>query len=44
LEIVCLDVGKDDTPDSGGWIEILDDGAVLTLNVKTTWREVEMTG
>lgn len=24
-EIVSLDVGKDDTPDSGGWIEILDD-------------------
>ena len=41
-EIVSLDVGKDDTPDSGGWIEILDDGAVLTLNAKTGWREVEI--
>ena len=41
-EIVSLDVGKDDTPDSGGWIEIMDDGAVLTLNAKTGWREVEI--
>ena len=41
-EIVSLDVRKDDTPDSGGWIEILDDGAVLTLNAKTGWREVEI--
>jgi len=41
-EIVSLDVGKDDTPDSGGWIEILDDGALLTLNAKTGWREVEI--
>jgi integrase len=41
-EIVSLDVGKDDTPDSGGWIEILEDGAVLTLNAKTGWREVEI--
>ena len=41
-EIVSLDVGKDDTPESGGWIEILQDGAVLTLNAKTGWREVEI--
>ena len=41
-EIVSLDHGKDDTPDSGGWIEILDDGALLTLNAKTGWREVEI--
>ncbi|MEO1638806.1 MAG: tyrosine-type recombinase/integrase [Pseudomonadota bacterium] len=41
-EIVSLDVGKDDTLDSSGWIEILDDGAVLTLNAKTGWREVEI--
>ena len=41
-EIVSLDVGKDDTPDSGGWIEILKDGALLTLNSKTGWREVEI--
>lgn len=41
-EIVSLDCGKDDTPDSGGWIEILDKGALLTLNAKTGWREVEI--
>lgn len=41
-EIVCLDTRQDDTPDSGGWIEILDEGAVLTLNAKTGWREVEI--
>ena len=41
-EIVSLDVGKDDTPDSGGWIEIMEDGALLTLNAKTGWREVEI--
>lgn len=41
-EIVSLDVHKDDTPDSGGWIEILDEGALLTLNAKTGWREVEV--
>lgn len=41
-EIVSLDVGKDDTPDSGGWVQILEDGALLTLNAKTGWREVEI--
>ena len=41
-EIVCLDVGKDDTPDSGGWVEIMEKGALLTLNAKTGWREVEI--
>lgn len=41
-EIVSLDVGQDDTTDSGGWIEILEDGAILTLNAKTGWREVEI--
>ncbi|WP_299793533.1 tyrosine-type recombinase/integrase [uncultured Marivita sp.] len=41
-EIVSLDVHKDDTPDSGGWIEIFDMGALLTLNAKTGWREVEI--
>jgi integrase len=41
-EIVSLDVHKDDTPDSGGWIEIMDRGALLTLNAKTGWREVEI--
>ena len=41
-EIVGLDRGKDDTQDSCGWIEILDDGALLTLRGKTGWREVEI--
>ena len=41
-EIVSLDHGRDDTPDSGGWIEVLDEGAVITLRGKTGWREVEV--
>lgn len=41
-EIVSLDHGKDDTPDSGGWVEILDGGALITLRGKTGWREVEI--
>jgi len=41
-EIVSLDVHKDDTPESGGWIEIVEKGALLTLNAKTGWREVEI--
>ena len=41
-EIVSLDHGKDDTPNSGGWIEIVDDGAILFLCGKTGWREVEI--
>lgn len=41
-EIVSLDHGKDDTPDSGGWVDILDDGALITLRGKTGWREVEI--
>jgi integrase len=41
-EIVALDHGKDDTPDSGGWVQVLDDGALITLRGKTGWREVEI--
>jgi len=41
-EIVSLDVHKDDTPDSGGWIDIFDKGVLLTVNAKTGWREVEI--
>lgn len=41
-EIVGLDVHKDDTPDSGGWIDFFDKGVLLTLNAKTGWREVEI--
>lgn len=41
-EIVSLDHGKDDTLGSGGWIEILSDGVLITLRGKTGWREVEV--
>ncbi len=41
-EIVALDHGKDDTPDSGGWIDVMDDGTLITLRGKTGWREVEI--
>jgi integrase len=41
-EIVSLDVHKDDTPDSGGWIDIMEQGVLLNLNAKTGWREVEI--
>ncbi|MEY8828324.1 tyrosine-type recombinase/integrase [Sedimentitalea sp. XS_ASV28] len=41
-EIVSLDFAKDDTPDSKGWVELFADGALLTLNAKTGWREVEV--
>ncbi|MEP2984697.1 hypothetical protein [Roseibium sp.] len=41
-EFISLDVHKDDTLDSGGWIEIFDKGALLTLNAKSGWREVEI--
>ncbi len=38
-EIVSLDHGKDD---SGGWVEMLDGGTLITLRGKTGWREVEI--
>jgi len=47
-EIVCLDHSRDDlgstdgAPDSRGWVEIEDDGAILVLRGKTGWREVEI--
>ncbi|TAG19931.1 MAG: integrase [Rhodobacterales bacterium] len=41
-EIVALDHSKDDTPGSGGWVEVLDGGALLRLRGKTGWREVEI--
>jgi len=41
-EIVGLDIRKDDTPDGRGWIDIFDNGVLLTLNTKTGWREVEI--
>ena len=47
-EIVCLDHSRDDlgstdsAPDSRGWVEIEDEGAILFLRGKTGWREVEI--
>ena len=41
-EIVSLDRHKDDTLDAGGWIDILEGGALITLRGKTGWREVEI--
>lgn len=41
-EIVGLDVGKNQTEDGRGWIEILDKGLIVTLRGKTGWREVEI--
>lgn len=41
-EIVSLDRNKDDTLVSGGWINVLDDGLLITLRGKTGWREVEI--
>jgi len=41
-EIVGLDLRRDDTEDSRGWVEILDMGMLVTLRGKTGWREVEI--
>jgi len=41
-EIVSLDHSRDDTPDSGGWVQVLDAGALITLRGKTGWRSVEI--
>jgi integrase len=41
-EIVGLDVGRDQTEDARGWVEILDKGLLVTLRGKTGWREVEV--
>ncbi|WP_113488182.1 tyrosine-type recombinase/integrase [Rhizobium cremeum] len=41
-EITGLDLGRDQTEDGRGWIEIHDKGALVTLRGKTGWREVEI--
>jgi len=41
-EIVGLDVGRDQTEDSSGWVEVLEKGMLVTLRGKTGWREVEI--
>jgi integrase len=41
-EIVGLDIGRDQTDDGRGWIEVFDKGALVTLRGRTGWREVEI--
>ncbi|MGL4242924.1 MAG: tyrosine-type recombinase/integrase [Beijerinckiaceae bacterium] len=41
-EITGLDCGPEETAGSGGWIEILDGGVLLTIRGKTGWRNVEI--
>jgi integrase len=41
-EITGLDLGRDQTEDGRGWIEVLDKGLLITLRGKTGWREVEV--
>ncbi|UPT92406.1 tyrosine-type recombinase/integrase (plasmid) [Bradyrhizobium barranii subsp. apii] len=41
-EIVGLDLHRDDTEDGRGWVEILDQGLIVTLRGKTGWREIEI--
>ena len=41
-EIVCLDINRDDTDEGKGWIEITEQGLILTFRSKTGWREVEI--
>lgn len=41
-EIVALDVGREQSEDGRGWVEILDKGMLVTLRSKTGWREVEI--
>ncbi|WP_299555812.1 tyrosine-type recombinase/integrase [uncultured Tateyamaria sp.] len=41
-EITGLDVGKEETDDGRGYLELLEGGAVLHIKGKTGWREVEI--
>jgi integrase len=41
-EIVGLDCGPDQSEDGSGWIEIVPEGALVTIRGKTGWREVEI--
>jgi integrase len=41
-EITGLDCGPDQTADGAGWIEVLDQGAIIRVRGKTGWREVEI--
>ena len=39
-ELVALDVNRRDTEDGRGWVETVDQGAIVTIQGKTGWREV----
>ncbi|NSY99582.1 site-specific integrase [Agrobacterium tumefaciens] len=41
-EVTGLDLGRDQTEDGRGWVEIFDKGLLVTLRGKTGWREVEI--
>lgn len=41
-EVVGLDLGRDQTEDGRGWVEILDKGMIVNLRGKTGWREIEI--
>jgi len=41
-EITGLDLGRDQSEDGRGWVEIFERGLLLTLRGKTGWREVEI--
>ncbi|WP_438502772.1 tyrosine-type recombinase/integrase [Amaricoccus solimangrovi] len=41
-ELVGLDLGRDDTPDGDGWIEVESRGVLLVVRGKTGWREIEV--
>lgn len=41
-EIVGLDVGRDDTDDGKGWVEIEDGGVIIIQKTKTGWKEAEV--
>lgn len=41
-EIVGLDLGRDQTENGRGWVDIFDKGLLVTLRGKTGWREVEI--
>jgi len=41
-EIVALDLGREETEDGRGFVEILEKGMLVTLRGKNGWREVEI--
>ena len=41
-EITGLDLGRDQSEDGRGWIEVLEKGLLINLRGKTGWREVEI--